>query len=56
MPAYHAKRLPTHKGPAAWSAILPGQPPATPLEGDITADLVVIGAGFAGLSAARRAL
>lgn len=56
MTAYHAKRLPTHKGPAAWSAILPGQPPATPLEGDMTADLVVIGAGFAGLSAARRAL
>jgi len=56
MTAYHAKRLPTHKGPAAWSAILSGQPPATPLEGDFTADLVVIGAGFAGLSAARRAL
>jgi len=56
MIAYHAKRLPVHKGPAAWSEILPGQPAATPLEGDITADLVVIGAGFAGLSAARRAL
>jgi len=56
MTAYHARRLPVHKGPAAWSAILPDQPSATPLEGDITADLVVVGAGFAGLSAARRAL
>jgi glycine/D-amino acid oxidase-like deaminating enzyme len=56
MTAYHAKRLPTHKGPAAWGAILPDPPPATPLQGDIIADLVVVGAGFAGFSAARRAL
>ena len=54
MTAYHAKRLPCHLGPAAWSAILPDQPPATPLTSDTTADFVIIGAGFAGLSAARR--
>lgn len=49
-----ARRLPVQEGPAAWNAILGPQPPARPLEGDMTADFVVIGAGFAGLSAARR--
>ncbi|MEM1428383.1 MAG: FAD-binding oxidoreductase [Pseudomonadota bacterium] len=48
------KRLPRDPGPAAWSALLPEQGPATPLEGAQTADWLVIGAGFAGLSAARR--
>ena len=28
MTAFTARRTPVHKGPAAWSAILPGQPPA----------------------------
>ncbi|WP_136439637.1 NAD(P)/FAD-dependent oxidoreductase [Pacificoceanicola onchidii] len=54
MIGYRAKRLPVQLGPAAWNAILPPQPDATPLEREITADVVVIGAGFAGLSAARR--
>ncbi len=60
MSAYTAKRLPTHLGPpAAWAEILGGKggpaPPQPPLEGgDMTADVVVIGGGFAGLSAARR--
>lgn len=49
-----ANRLPLHRGPAAWNAILPDQPAAQSLEADITADVVVVGAGFAGLSAARR--
>ena len=49
-----ARSLPVHQGPAAWSAILgPGAAYPT-LESDITADVVVIGAGFAGLSAAQR--
>jgi len=51
---YAARTLPTHRGPAAWNAILPDQPPATRLEQDVTADVVIVGAGFAGLSAARR--
>ncbi|HRK42451.1 MAG TPA: FAD-binding oxidoreductase, partial [Gemmobacter sp.] len=49
-----ARRQPVHRGPAAWSAILPGQPAPQALPGDVTADFAVIGAGFAGLSAARR--
>lgn len=54
MTGYTAKRLPQHTGPAAWNDILGAQSAATPLNGDITADFVVIGGGFAGLSAARR--
>ena len=37
-----------------WSRILPARPPAAPLEGDVRADWLVVGAGFAGLAAARR--
>ena len=56
MKHFVAKRLPRHHGPAAWAEILgPGADPLR-LESSITADLVIIGAGFAGLSAARRAL
>ena len=51
-----AKRLPIHRGPAAWNAILGLQPDPTVLEGDRTADIVIVGGGFAGLSAARRLL
>lgn len=54
MAAYTAKRTPVLKGPAAWSAILPGQAAPVPLSGDVTADVAVIGAGFAGLAAAQR--
>ena len=52
--SYTAKRLPTHRGPAGWSAILGPQSAARVLEHDITADFAIIGGGFAGLSAARR--
>jgi len=48
------RRLPRDSGPAAWNAILAEPPPATPLEGRVGADWLVIGAGFAGLAAARR--
>lgn len=51
---YSAKRLPVHTGPAAWSAILPDRPASLPLRDAITTDFAIIGAGFAGLSAARR--
>lgn len=51
---YLAKRLPSHRGPAAWSAILGPQDAPKVLEQNITTDFAVIGGGFAGLSAARR--
>jgi len=46
--------LPFDPGPAGWNRLLPRPAPAVPLEGRLTADWLVIGAGFAGLSAARR--
>ena len=47
-------RLPRDSGPAAWNALLDSPYPGGPLDTDITADWLVIGAGFAGLAAARR--
>ena len=41
-------------GVSGWYAILPEPEPARVLEEDLTADWLVIGGGFAGLSAARR--
>ncbi|MEM6758762.1 MAG: FAD-binding oxidoreductase [Pseudomonadota bacterium] len=54
MTALRVSALPHTQGPAAWNVIL--GPPARypPLEGTRTADVVIVGAGFAGLSAARR--
>lgn len=54
MTALAARRTPVHRGPAAWPAILPGQPAPEILGGDLTADFVLVGGGFAGLSAALR--
>ena len=54
MAAIDVKRLPRDPGPAAWNRLLPDPEPPTPLEGAQTADWLVIGAGFAGLAAARR--
>ena len=58
MTSHRARRLPRHRGVAAWSAILDaGAGRAAeyePLTGQRTADFVVVGGGFAGLSAARR--
>lgn len=54
MTAFTARRTPVHRGPAAWSAILPGQPAPVPLPGETTVDVAIIGGGFAGLAAARR--
>ncbi|MEM8877770.1 MAG: FAD-binding oxidoreductase [Pseudomonadota bacterium] len=50
----NVKRLPRDPGPAGWNAILPEQDSPRALEDNQTADWLVIGAGFAGLSAARR--
>ena len=47
-------RLPRDPGPAGWNRLLPEPEPATPLNNKITADWLVIGAGFAGLAAAHR--
>lgn len=47
-------RFPSDPGPAAWNELLPKAPPRAPLLEHRTADWVVVGAGFTGLSAARR--
>ncbi len=54
MTGYTAKQLPVHRGPAAWNSILGPQPSAATLDTSLSADFVVIGGGFAGLTAARR--
>ena len=51
-----AARQPVQRGPAAWNAILGEREPGAVLEEDRTADAVIVGGGFAGLSAARRVL
>ena len=56
MSNHTARRTPVHRGPAAWSAILPAQDAPVELAADENADFAIIGAGFAGLSAARRLL
>ena len=48
------KRLPLDPGPAGWNRLLQEPMPAVRLEDKITADWLVIGAGFAGLAAAHR--
>ena len=47
-------RLPKDPGPSGWNAILSTAPNRAPLTDNITADWLVIGAGFTGLAAARR--
>ncbi len=54
MTRYSARSLPVHRGPAAWNAILKPAPQRPALSGNATADFVIVGGGFAGLSAARR--
>ncbi len=54
MTSYAAKRLPRQTGAAGWNAILPPQQSLPRLEQDQTADVTIIGGGFAGLTAARR--
>ena len=48
------KILPREDATNGWSRILPPRTPTTPLKGDVRADWLVVGAGFAGLAAARR--
>ncbi len=54
MTSINVSKLPVDPGPAAWNALLPDPGPAQPLNGAMAADWLVIGAGFAGLAAARR--
>jgi len=54
MHSHEASRLPVDPGVPGWNAILPEPGPARRLDDNITADWLVIGAGFAGLAAARR--
>lgn len=54
MTAYPVRQQPALPGPAAWSTILGPGPTYPTLTETTTADMVIIGAGFAGLSAARR--
>ena len=49
-------RLPKDPGVSGWAALPPPPPPARRLERHQSADWLIIGAGFAGLAAARRLL
>lgn len=49
-----AQRTPSFASPAAWAEILGPYGETVSLTGATTADVVIVGAGFAGLSAARR--
>ena len=51
---HRVKRLPVDTGRSGWEAISRRTLPVRTLDADETADWLVIGAGFAGLSAARR--
>ena len=51
---FKTSQLPTSPGVCGWVALLPPRPGTPPLAEALTADVTVIGAGFAGLSAARR--
>ena len=48
------KILPKEDATNGWSRILPPREPTPALRGDVRADWLVVGAGFAGLAAARR--
>lgn len=48
------RRLPAETGVSGWEAISSRGFPVRELDGDLRADWLIVGAGFAGLSAARR--
>lgn len=54
MSTHSIKRLPVDTGVSGWEAISTRSTPVQVLDGRVTADWLIIGAGFAGLSAARR--
>ena len=54
MTGYRAVRTPHDRAGSGWYEILPPPPPPRRLEEDLSVDWLVVGAGFAGLAAARR--
>ena len=50
----HIRRQPSNDKTNAWANILPERQPHAALESDIVADWLVVGAGYAGVAAARR--
>lgn len=54
MSGHVVRRLPVDTGTSGWDAINPRRFAVRELEADVSADWLIIGAGFAGLSAARR--
>ena len=54
MTGYRAVRTPQDRAGSGWYEILPPPPPPRRLEEDLRVDWLVVGAGFAGLAAARR--
>lgn len=54
MAVYQATGFPDDFSRSGWYQLLPPPGPVRELEADITADWIIIGAGFSGLSAARR--
>ncbi|MEM7565053.1 MAG: FAD-binding oxidoreductase [Pseudomonadota bacterium] len=51
---YRINQVPVNDNGNGWNKILPDRTPKAALEGDIKANWVVVGAGYAGLAAARR--
>ncbi|MFZ8913873.1 MAG: FAD-dependent oxidoreductase, partial [Pseudomonadales bacterium] len=45
---------PHYPDPCGWNALLPSRPATAPLEGAQQAAVVIVGAGYTGLAAARR--
>ncbi|MBB2202635.1 NAD(P)/FAD-dependent oxidoreductase [Gluconacetobacter tumulisoli] len=54
MATHRIQKLPVDTGVSGWEALSARTFPVRPLSGDVNADWLIIGAGFAGLSAARR--
>ncbi|MEK0084653.1 NAD(P)/FAD-dependent oxidoreductase [Benzoatithermus flavus] len=54
MTGHVIRRLPVDTGPSGWLALSARRMPVRALDRDRTADWLIVGAGFAGLSAARR--
>ncbi|MGS1097232.1 NAD(P)/FAD-dependent oxidoreductase (plasmid) [Aquamicrobium terrae] len=54
MKQHRAVRTPVFNGPAGWNVILPPAAPRAQLKGTEGCDVAIVGAGFAGLAAARR--
>lgn len=49
-----ANKFPQRLDGSGWVSLLPPRTPNAPLKNDITVDVVIVGAGFAGLSAAKQ--